>query len=245
MDRKPRLRGSARRRSDPYPLGEIGRAIAITVGKHIVHRLAVGHADISGDDFGGIFAEAVGGEHRSSTLGVADVVWNGCAWSVKTIKHDKPFKAKALRVISGRNSPDYSLGISDPRANIQDTGRAVLSIWNSRVNEALGEHEDLRVVVMVRNIAAREFVLFEDEAKRFTPGNYRWQVNERGNFEGYDIAANERCFTWQPHGAQFTIHRTVPASACKFRIRRNIPTIESERILQLAGYSDDWIDLQQ
>jgi hypothetical protein len=44
----------------------------------IVHRLAVGHADITGDDFGGIFASAINGVHRGKPLGIADVEWHEC-----------------------------------------------------------------------------------------------------------------------------------------------------------------------
>ena len=39
---------------------------------------------------------------------------------------------KTIRLISGRNSPDYSLGMSDPRAKLDSTGHAVLSICNKR-----------------------------------------------------------------------------------------------------------------
>ena len=244
MTNPPRLRGSATRRSGPYPLGEIPRETAIAVGKHIVHRLAVSHANITGDNFGGIFAQAIGGDHRSSPLGIADVVWNGCAWSVKTVQNSNPFTASALRLISGRNSPDYSLGMSDPRRDIAATGRAVLSIWNSRVNEALGEHDDLRVAVLVRNIGAREFVLFEDEAKRYIPDHYRWKTNDRDNLIGIDIATGTKRFTWQPHGSQFTIHRSVPPAASKFRISHNVPIIEFQHILRLARYDDTWIEFQ-
>ncbi len=244
MNMPTRLRGRAGRRSGPYPLGEIPRETVITVGKHIVHRMAVGHANITGDDFGGIFAKAIGGDHRSSPLGIADVVCNGCAWSVKTVQSANPFTSTALRLISGRNSPDYSLGISDPRADIVATGRAVLSIWNSRINEALGEHDDLRVAVLVRNMAAREFVLFEDEAMRYIPDNYRWKVNNYDNLEGFEIATGARLFTWQPHGSQFTIHRTVPPVASKFRITANIPIVEFQHILRLARYRDEWIEFQ-
>lgn len=79
MTKKPKLKGGAKQRSKPCPLGEIPRETAILIGKQIVHRLAIGHADITGDDFGGIFARAIEGEHRSSPLGIVDVVWNGCA----------------------------------------------------------------------------------------------------------------------------------------------------------------------
>ena len=51
-----RLRGKANRRSGPYPLGEIPDAVLVRIGKQVVHRLAVGLGDITGDDFGTIFA---------------------------------------------------------------------------------------------------------------------------------------------------------------------------------------------
>jgi hypothetical protein len=108
--------------------------VLFSIAKQLVHRLAVGHGDITGDDFGTIFANAIGGEHRGSPLGIADVVLNGCAWSIKTVKCNRPYDCRSARFISGRNSPDYSLGISDPRANPEATGRAVLAVWNARVS---------------------------------------------------------------------------------------------------------------
>ena len=118
-----RLRGHARRRSGPHPLGGLPHSLAIEIGKRIVHRLAVGHADITGDDFGGIFAAAINGEHRGKPLGVSDVTWNGCAWSVKTMQPSKPFTQPIVRAISGRNSPVYSAGILDPYAGPSHRGR--------------------------------------------------------------------------------------------------------------------------
>jgi hypothetical protein len=137
----------------------------------IVHRLAVGHADITGDDFGGIFASAISGVHRGKPLGIADVEWNGCAWSIKTVQAKKPFEQTSIRVISGRNSPSYSSDIPNPFADIQATGRAVLEIWNARVDEALHSHDDLRILVIIRNMDTLEFTLFEHEGARFIPRN--------------------------------------------------------------------------
>ena len=90
----------------------------------------------------------------------------------------------------------------------------------------------------------REFVLFEEEAARYIPGNYRWAENNRGNFEGFEITTDTRCFTWQPHGSQFTIHRIVPAAALKFRISANIPIVPFEDVLRFAGYQDNWIEFE-
>lgn len=199
--------------------------------------------DITGDDFGAIFANAVGGTHRAKPLGVADVELSGCAWSIKTVKSTQPFAQSTCRLISGRNSPDYSLNISNPRANPENTGRAVLSIWNARVNEAMDEFDDLRIVVMIRNMETREFLIFEEEAQRFTPTDYSWAFNNHGNLEGHNRADGKHEFTWQPHGSQFTILRRVPASARKFRINPNIPMVQPDTILASIRFRREWITI--
>ncbi|MCH8309133.1 MAG: hypothetical protein IIB17_01390, partial [Chloroflexi bacterium] len=181
-------------------MGQLPDAVLHELGKQLVHRIAVGQSDISGDDFGTIFANAVGGIHRNRPLGIADVILNKGAWSVKTIKSQRdPFTQKTVRLISGRNSPDYSLGISDPHENPERTGRAVLEVWNARVDEALSEHNELRIVVLVRNVETRRFLVFEEEAARYTPTDFSWEYNPRGNLEGRNRVDGTHHFTWQPH----------------------------------------------
>lgn len=200
--------------------------------------------DLTGDDVGTIFADALnGGDHLASPLGVADVLWNGCAWSVKTVKYSRPFEARKVRLISGRCSPDYSLGIENPHSNPQDTGRAVLAIWNARVNEALNQHDDLRRFVLIRNMEAREFVAFEEENRRFVPNNFRWSFNQRRNLEGHELATGEHRFTWQPHGSQFTIIRPVPGSARRFSIAESIRTISVEAVMKHVDFKPSWIEI--
>lgn len=238
---KVRLRGRAKRRHEEYPLGEMPDRVIIQLAKQFVHRIAIGHADITGDDFGTIFGTAIGGIHRQSPLGIADVCKKNCAWSVKTVKSRNPHRQTHVRLISGRNSPDYSMGISDPREDAAKTGRAVLNIWNARVNEALAEFEDLRVLVCVRNFIERKFLLFEEEAGRFTHADYTWKFNDRGNLEGYDVAHGEHRFTWQPHGSQFTIIRNIPAHARRFSINHSVPLITMEHVMQATQFDEDWI----
>jgi hypothetical protein len=217
----------------------------VELGKQIVHRLAIGHGDISGEDFGTVFARAVGGVHRSRPIGLSDVEWDGCAWSVKTVKVSRPFSQQSVRLISGRNSPDYSLGIENPHANPNATGHAVLAIWNKRVNEGMDEHEDLRIAVLVRNMEVREFVLFEGAAERFVPDDYEWSFNRNNNLEGRNKVTGQHNFTWQPHGSQFTIIRDIPGSARRFSITPNVQLVDPAAILAYVGYRDDWIDIQQ
>ncbi len=237
----PRLRGNPPRSSGPWPVGDVPDRVLIGIGKQLVHRLAIGHADIAGDDFGTIFANAIDGEHRESPLGIADVIANGTAWSVKTVKASRPHNQPHVRLISGRNSPDYSSGIADPRRDPGATGRAVLSIWNARLDESLNHHDELRIAVLIRNMGAREFALFECPAVQFPTGDYRWSFNARGNLEGHDEATGGHCFTWQPHGSQFTIIRPVPGSVRRFSIDRNAPLVAPEHVLRLIRFAPDWI----
>lgn len=237
------MRGGARRRNEPYPLGQFPDKLLYDIARQLIHRLAIGLGDITGDDFGTIFSNAIGGVHRGRPLGVADVDFNSCAWSVKTVKTPLPFSLPIVRLISGRNSPDYSLGISDPRANPENTGRAVLSIWNARVNEAMDKFDDLRIVVMVRNMETREFLIFEEEAQRFTPTEYKWSFNKRYNLEGYSRTTGKHEFTWQPSGSQFTVLRRVPASARRFKINPNVPMVQPETILAAIRFKPEWITI--
>ena len=240
---RPRLRGNRPRRAGPYSLGQIPDSVLLEIGKQVVHRLAIGLADITGDDFETIFAKAIGGVNRSSPLGIADVISDGCAWSVKTVQSIRPLKQQAVRLISGRNSPDYSMGISDPRADLSKTGQVVLSIWNARVNEAMEEFRDLRIIVLIRNLAKREFVLFEEEAQRFVPDDFEWSQNKNGNFIGIERSSNRQRFTWQPSGSQFTVFRDVPQSARKFSIDTDVPKVDPATILSNIKFQDNWINI--
>lgn len=112
------------------------------------------------------------------------------------------------------------------------------------MNEALDEFDDLRVIVCVRNFATRQFLLFEEEATRFSHADYRWEFNKRGNLEGYDIAHGEDVFTWQPHGSQFTIIRRVPAHARKLSINHSVPLIQIEHVLRLAKFDKIWVSIE-
>jgi len=237
----PRLRGNKQAHSGPYPLGEFPDSILIEIGKRIVHYLAIGKADITGDEFAQIFADSISGDHLGRPFGIADVIWNGCGWSVKTVKSKKPFEGKRVRLISGRNSPDYSFDISDPREDIQKTGKAVLSIWNERINLSGRDHDDLRTVVFIRDMVALNFTIFEMQAERFPTNNYIWRENKQGNLEGYDKVGNRHCFTWQPSGSQFTIMEQVPGGAVKFRIKKHPGTLEAQHVLNQVHFKEDWI----
>ncbi len=234
----------------PWPIGQIPDDVLIRLGRVLVHRIAMGEKDISGDNYGDLLAYALDGDHLSKPEGVVDIVRNGCAWSAKTLKKPQPHNiiGKRVRLISGRNSVDFSFDVSDAKKDIQATGRMVISIWNQRVNESRDKYDDLRIMALVRNMETQEFLLFEEEVSRFSVDNYVWKPYQHSartneNLWGYDKNTDEHCFVWQIHGGQFTIKRPVPASARRFFINRSIIKIDREAVWNAISYEDEWITI--
>ncbi len=241
MNGTPRIRDDSRNKvNELYPLNEIPEDVITGICGHIVYLLAVGRKDLTGNDFGDAFAEAIGGTHFASPLGVVDVGRGREGWSVKTVKATKPFSVETVRLISGRNSPDYSFGIEDPHADLQKTGDAVLKIWNKRVSVAYEKYRMVRSIVLVRNDDLTQFCLFEEEIRPFISTEYFWETNSRGNFEGKEKKSKETVFTWQPHGSQFTIHASVPSGAKKFELKQP-KIVDKKQFLINLNYDNSWI----
>ena len=240
----PKLRDSKKLLSEePYPINEIPASVIKQIGKRLVYMLCVGYKDLTGDDWGNVFAACINGEHLQSPVGIADVVYKKMAWSMKTVKLADPHRLNAkIRLISGRCSPDYSYGITDPHEDIQKTGHAVLNIWNERINIAHDYYNPLRTSILVRSNDLLSYCIFEEENHRFVTNQYSWEENKNGNLIGFDIKTGEHCFTWQPHGSQFTIHTNIPTNAIKFRIKQP-PKLDVDETMRQINYSDEWVEI--
>ena len=203
--KQPRLRDSRNLILELYPINKVPIELINKFGADIVYMLYTGRHDLTGNDWGDIFAKAVNGEHLSKPIGIVDVAKDKTAWSMKTVKATNPFNAKTVRLISGRCSPDYSYGIEDPHDDIQRTGEAVLSIWNSRVDIALNHYPRVRVCVLIRNNDMTSFSLYEEYLEHFNLSNYEWIENKNSNLEGINKHTGIKEFVWQPHGSQLVI----------------------------------------
>ena len=238
---RPRLRDSRRlSQSDLYPLNVFPSDLIFNIGGYFVYLLYIGRRDISGEDWGDAFADAIGGTHLDSPVGIADVVHGRSCWSMKTVKSNRPFEATFVRLISGRCSPDYSYGITDPHEDIQRTGNAVLNIWNERVNIATDNYSQVRTAVLVRSNDLSSYVLFEEDTGRFRTTDFHWEVNSNGNLIGLDHHDIQH-FTWQPHGSQFTIHTPVPPEAVKFSIEIPDRILNKEDALDILKFDRSWV----
>lgn len=239
----PRLRDWKRlQTNEPYPINQLPDDLLVKIGGYMIHLLCVGRKDISGSDWGDVFADSIGGKHLDSPVGIADVVLGKMAWSMKTVKKASPFTVRRVSLISGRCSPDYSYGITDPHEDIQRTGTAVLGIWNERINIAQDNYTPLRTSVLIRSNDLLSYCIYEEENHRYGTNEYKWEVNPNGNLIGKSLETGETCFTWQPHGSQFTIHSRVPSNAVKFKIKQP-PMISKEDILKAINFDSSWVDI--
>jgi hypothetical protein len=133
------------------------------------------------------------------------------AWGAKTVKATKPSAQKKVRLISGRNSPNYSFGErSDSQVAPAVIGQLVLEIWNERVSAIREKFKHLRTVVLIKSDDLSEVVVFEFETVRYDHELYDWSWNKNNNLVGTHRKTGQHQFTWQPHGAQFTIIEDVP-----------------------------------
>lgn len=185
MENRPRLRDSKRLTTQTvYPLNVFPNELVNKIGGYLVYLIYIGRKDVSGNDWGDVFADSIGGTHLDSPLGIADVALDKNCWSMKTVKASDPFACTSVRLISGRCSPDYSYGITDPHIDVQKTGEAVLNIWNERINIAADHFTRVRTAVLVRSYDLLSYRLFEEEAHRYRTTDYHWEVNSNVNLIG-------------------------------------------------------------
>jgi hypothetical protein len=212
------------------------------VGKNIIYLLATKSPfSLEGSEWEKIFASSISGEWKPSSVGLDDIVKGNCAWSAKSVKNPKPFTAKTVRLISGRNSPGYSFqGITELSDN--GKGSQVLSIWNKRVDLIRERYAHSRTVILLKGQDLKQYSVFEIETLRFSQDLFKWSTNKNGNLEGYEIVNGKHRFTWQPHGSQFTIIEDIPAHRLKFKVRIP-PEPNMEHILRSVKFDPSWIQI--
>ena len=125
----PKLR-SVQKYHPEYPLNSFPSGFALKLGKEIVYLLATrSEPRLEGSDWEEIFARCIGAEWAPSNVGLDDVVLKQMAWGAKTVKNAKPFDARHVRLICGRNSPDYSYGVKNVRdMDISELGEKIMQI---------------------------------------------------------------------------------------------------------------------
>jgi hypothetical protein len=241
---EPKLR-TAQKIVPPYPLNDFSKSFLQAVGAELVFMLATSrHPALEGPEWERIFAKAIEAEWKPSNVGLDDIVKGSFAWGAKTVKNTNPHGAINVRLISGRNSPEFSF---DTIADTDDgIGEQVLKIWNGRVEGLRDKFKELRTVVLLKPENFDDdkipFSVFEFETVRYPEDRYRWEKNKNGNLVGFDKDTDEHKFTWQRSGSQFTIKENVPSERLRFFIKKP-QSLDSIKVLELVGYDPSWIEI--
>lgn len=74
------------------------------------------------------------------------------------------------------------------------------------------------------------------------PTAYEWRWNKQHNLQGLDKADNQHHFTWQPHGAQFTIIEEVPENRLALRLKQP-PALKPDAVLATFGFDPSWVQV--
>ena len=81
----PRLRNQTKKQSNIYTLGKLPKDIIISLSAELVYHYACGYDDIAGDEIAKLFAGSIDGVALNSALGLADILKDDCAFSVKSV----------------------------------------------------------------------------------------------------------------------------------------------------------------
>lgn len=240
--KSPRLR-TVDKVKPPYPLNHFPKNFGLNLGREIVYLLATkGRPVIVGEEWEEIFSNCIGATWKPSNIGLDDVILGSCAWGAKTVKNKKPSNAKSIRLISGRNSPIYSFGDSNvsSKANPNNLGEKILTIWNERVSAVREKYKHLRTIVLIKSSDLSEVVVFEFDTIRYEPELFTWKWNKRDNLEGFKKRTLVHQFTWQPHGSQFTIIEKLPSKYIIVKIK-SPKKLDKDSILNGIGFDKSWI----
>ncbi len=238
----PRLR-TVNKAAAPFDLNKFPTKFLDTFAKEVVYMMATKQVmALEGNEWEQIFAACVGAEWKPSNVGLDDVVLDSCCWGAKTIFAGSKdiSKQKAVRLVSGRNSPTFSFGIDKITSeNPEVIGRMVLDIWNERVSAVRQIFKFVRTVVLVKAKDFSEYLIFELDTVRYEPERYYFKWNKNNNLEGYDKAKDMHKFTWQPSGSQFTIIEEIPIEKLHIKVKKP-ELIDKETLLKTVKFDNSW-----
>jgi hypothetical protein len=238
---EPKLR-TVQKHEPLYRLNQFPAEFPLNLGRELVYHLATSTPSLEGTEWEAIFARIIGADWKPSNVGLDDIIFGDCAWGAKTVKAPSPSKAQKVRLISGRNAPIYAFGTNDVKSiDEQELGKQVLSIYNERIWAVRKNYKHLRTVVLIKSDDLLEVAVFEFETVAYNETKYVWTWNKNGNLVGCD-ANKAHCFTWQPHGSQFTILEKVPANRLALRIK-NPPPLPKDFVLKQVKFEKSWVKL--
>lgn len=237
----PKLR-TVNKATAPYKINKFPVKFIDTFAREMVYMMATKHSmSIEGNEWEQVFANCIGAEWKPSNVGLDDVVLDNCCWGAKTVFGGSNIGSqKAVRLVSGRNSPTFSFGVDKITSENPDViGKMVLDIWNERVSGVRQIFKFVRTVVLVKAKDYSEYLIFEIDTLRYDPELFEFNWNKNNNLEGYEKSSKEHKFTWQPSGSQFTIIEKIPDAKVHIRVQKP-ETIDKEKLLNTISFDKSW-----
>lgn len=103
----------------------------------------------------------------------------------------------------------------------------MLNIWNERVSAVRQIYKFVRTVVLIKGKTFDEFMVFETDTVQYDSELYEFKWNKKNNLEGHSKADGNHCFTWQPHGSQFTIIEEILSDYTAIKVKNRINLIKN------------------
>jgi hypothetical protein len=116
----------------------------------------------------------------------------------------------------------------------------VLNIWNERVSAVRQIYKFVRTVVLIKGKTFDEFMVFETDTVQYDSELYEFKWNKKNNLEGHSKADGKHCFTWQPHGSQFTIIEEILSDYTAIKVKKP-DNLDKKHVLEAIGYDKSWI----
>ena len=156
------------------------------------------------------------------------------------LENDVDKKYYVRECIRASRMKRLKIKVINENANPKQIGYEVIAIWNTRVEEIRSRFPHMRTVVLIKSEDLLTLRIFEIDTKRYDAETYIWSWNKRGNLEGYKDGIH--CFTWQPHGSQFTIIEDIPDNVINFKLK-SPPRLDKSEVLRNVGFDKSWITL--
>jgi hypothetical protein len=93
---------------------------------------------------------------------------------------------------------------------------------------------------LIKSNDLSEVVVFEFDTVRYDFELHNWEWNKNNNLVGTHKKTGEHCFTWQPHGSQFTIVEDVPEKGLLIKIKQP-KTLDKDQVLKALGFDKSWV----
>lgn len=205
----------------PFPTDAIAVALTPRQTGQLVKLLTVHYAyplpyPLAGAYFEELFASVVGGEREKRKL-LFDVLQGPVGWSLKTLLWSRLTGDFELVLQRCDILRDKKLSLSSP---IETLGRSILERFNTFCEKSSADQgvSDPRAAFLIRDVAEKNFVFFQQRYRLYTDAEVEWQwgTDDRKSLKGF--VDGRLVLRWYRSGTQLFGVYSVPEDAHRFHV---------------------------